>query len=71
MSMPTLKELREKKFMNREELAYKANISMMTIVRLETGKNVPRYKTIKALAKALKVKPEEIEIEKKSESDLK
>ena len=59
--MPTLRELRESRKMSREELAAKAQVSMFTISRLETGRNIPRYNTLEAIAKVLNVKPSEIQ----------
>jgi transcriptional regulator with XRE-family HTH domain len=63
--MPTIRELRESKDMTREELAVKAHVSMFTIARLETGKHVPRFNTLEAIARALKVKSNEIEFPEK------
>ena len=59
--MPTLRELRESRKMSREELAAKANVSFFTITRLETGRNIPRYNTLEALAGVLGVKSSEIQ----------
>jgi len=41
-------------------LAQKAEVSHITINRIETGKQNPSFKTIRKLAKALGVKPGEI-----------
>ena len=59
--MPTIRELRESKKMTREQLAVRAQVSMFTISRLETGRNIPRYNTLEAIAKVLGVKPSEIQ----------
>jgi transcriptional regulator with XRE-family HTH domain len=59
--MPTLREIRESKQMSREELAYKAHVSVQTIFRLETSKNIPHRNTLAAIARTLKCKPEDIE----------
>jgi len=59
--MPTIRELRESKKMTREQLAVRAHVSMFTISRLETGRNIPRYNTLEAIAKVLGVKPSEIQ----------
>ena len=59
--MPTMRELRESKKMSREELAAKAHVSVFTISRLETGRNIPRYNTLEAIARVLSVKPSEIQ----------
>jgi transcriptional regulator with XRE-family HTH domain len=58
--MPTLRELRESRKMSHEELAAKAHVSSFTISRLETGRNIPRYNTLEAIANVLSVKPSEI-----------
>jgi transcriptional regulator with XRE-family HTH domain len=59
--MSTLKQYREKSYLSQRDLAVKAKVSYVTIARLETGKNKPKFRTIRALAKALKVKPDEIQ----------
>ena len=58
--MPTIQELRESFTMSREELATKAHVSVFTIQRLESGRNIPRYNTLEAIAKVFGVKPSEI-----------
>ena len=61
--MPTLRELREKLFLTQEELHVLAEVGRTTIIRIEAG-NPGRYRpsTIKRIAKALKVKPQEIDL---------
>ena len=59
--MPTIRELRESKKMTLEQLAVRAHVSMFTISRLETGRNIPRCNTLEAIAKVLGVKPSEIQ----------
>lgn len=59
--MPTLKELREKHFLSIPELAEKSGIPRNTIYGIENGKHKPIRRTIRAIAKALGVKPEEIQ----------
>jgi DNA-binding XRE family transcriptional regulator len=59
--MLTLKEARSKLYMTQQELADKTGLNKMTIIRLETGKNKPKFKTAKLIAKALKMKPEDIQ----------
>lgn len=59
--MAKLREIRLSRRMTQEELAFKSGLSTFTIARLEAGKNIPRNKTIRSLAKILKVKFEEIE----------
>ena len=59
--MATLKQLREKQYLSQEGLARKSEMTVSTINRLENGKQIPRLATIRKLAKALKVKPENID----------
>jgi len=59
--MPSLKELREKLFLTQAELGEKAGISLDSINRIETGKQKPRFMTIRKLAEALGVEPGDIE----------
>lgn len=55
--MATLKELREERYLSQEDLANKSKTTLSTVNRLENGKQKPRFKTIRKLAKALKVNP--------------
>lgn len=59
--MASLREIREDQLLTREELAHASGLSVMTLARLETGINKPRFRTIRALAKALKVQAKSIE----------
>ena len=59
--MITLKEIRESKFISQRELADKAKLAQVTIIRLEKGRTKPTFKTVRALAKALKVNPGDIQ----------
>ena len=59
--MAKLKELREKQFLTQEELAKMAETTTNTVNRLENGKQQPRFGTRKKIAKALNVKPAEID----------
>ena len=59
--MNKLKTLRESHFLSQEDLAKISNMTVSTINRLENGKQKPRLTTIRKLAKALKVKPGDIE----------
>jgi len=64
--MPSLRELREGKFLSQRDLAKAAGVSRFTISELEGGKVRPRRgRTIRKLAKALGVDPSEIEIPQK------
>ena len=60
MRLPRLREHRERSFLSMEELARKSNVSKATIFRLENGKPTTRYSTVRKLAEALGVKPEEL-----------
>jgi predicted transcriptional regulator len=58
--MTTLKELREQQFLSVGELASKAGISRTAIYDIEAGLHKPIRRTIRALAKALGVNPQDI-----------
>lgn len=58
--MPTLKELRRERFLSQEDLARESGVAAVTINRLENGKQQPTFKTIRRLAKALKVEPGQV-----------
>lgn len=59
--MLTLKELREKEYLSVGELSKKSGVSRTVIYDIESGKHAPIRRTVRALAKALGVKPEEIQ----------
>ncbi len=60
--MPSIKELREKHFLSIGELAKKAKVSRAAIYNIESGKSKrPIRRTIRKLAEALGVKPEDIQ----------
>lgn len=61
--MAKLKSLRETHFLSQEDLAKISSLTVSTINRLENGKQKPRLATIRKLAKALKVKPGDIDFE--------
>jgi len=61
--MIRLKKLREEQFLSQEDLAKKSEMTVSTINRLEKGKQKPRFATIRKLAKALKVKPKDIDFD--------
>lgn len=59
MGANRIRERREKLRMTQSELAEKANVSRQTISALESGNKVDvKVSTIKALADALKCKPQ-------------
>jgi transcriptional regulator with XRE-family HTH domain len=55
-----LKQLRESRFLTQRELAAKAHVGVATIVRIEKGRQVPTFQTIKRLAAALAVNPSDL-----------
>jgi len=55
-----LKELRRRKVLTLEELAQKAGVGRNTIWRLEHGVMGAQPRTIRKLAKALNVEPEQL-----------
>ena len=55
-----LKALRIKRGMSQEALAKKAGISRGYLLRLEAGRQDPSLSTLTSLAKALKVKVEDL-----------
>lgn len=55
-----IRELRKRKFLSQAELAEQAGLGRETVARLETGKNQPHGKTVRALATALGVEPQEL-----------
>lgn len=61
IAVTTLKEFRDKQYLSVAELAEKSGVPRNTIYGIESGQHKPIRRTIRALAKALGVKPEEIE----------
>ena len=55
-----LKRLREQRALSLTDLSRMANLSRVTINRIENGKQKPMPRTIHKLAKALQVKVEEL-----------
>jgi transcriptional regulator with XRE-family HTH domain len=64
--MPTIRELRKSNYLTQEELAAKAGIARRTLSRVETGAECPSGPTIRKIAKAVRVRPQEIEFIKLS-----
>jgi transcriptional regulator with XRE-family HTH domain len=62
-----LKRLRRARGMNQEDLERESGVARATISALETGKREAQPRTIRRLAEALGVKPEEL---MKGENDL-
>ena len=55
-----LRRLRERRYLTQRELAAKAGVSADTIVKLEQDRWEPRLRTIRKLAEALDVHPDEL-----------
>ena len=56
-----IKKRRHQLKVSQEELAQKAGLPQSHISRLETGKHAPTYLTIEKVAKALRVKPSQLD----------
>ena len=59
--MPALREIRLGQALSQRDLAQKAGIAPKTIVDLELGRQEPRLRTIRTLAEALGVQPQEVD----------
>jgi transcriptional regulator with XRE-family HTH domain len=59
--MATLKELRESQALAQRDLARLAGVAVSTILELEKGRRPPRPSTRRKLARALKVRPSDIQ----------
>ena len=55
-----IRQFRESAGLTQEALARAANIGRVTLVRLERGEQTPRFKTLDAIAKALKIRVPEL-----------
>jgi DNA-binding XRE family transcriptional regulator len=62
MLMPTIRELRKSNYLTQEEMAAKAGIARRTLSRVETGAECPSGPTIRKIAKAVRVRPQDIEL---------
>jgi transcriptional regulator with XRE-family HTH domain len=60
VDMARLRELRRRRVLTLEELAKKAGVGRNTVWRLEHGMMGAQPRTIRKLAKALDVEPEEL-----------
>ena len=58
--MPTLRELRLRRYLSQAELAERVGVTEVTIHSWETGKRVPRLGNLRRLAEALGVKVETV-----------
>ena len=55
-----LRNLRELRALSQRELAAKSGLSVTTVNRIEIGERKPMPRTIRKLAEALEVQPEEL-----------
>jgi transcriptional regulator with XRE-family HTH domain len=55
-----LRRLRERRYLTQRELAEQAGVSPDTILKLEKNRWEPRLRTIRRLAEALDVHPDEL-----------
>lgn len=55
-----LRDLRKRKLLTQEQLAVRSGVGIATIVRVERNQVEPRGSTIRKLAEALSVEPEEL-----------
>ncbi len=53
-----IRRLREQRLLTQRELAERAGIGPVTLHRIESGKVVPRLRTLRRLAEALGIPPE-------------
>lgn len=60
LSADKLRAARVRAIMSQEDLARAANVSRQTVARLEAGGPAPYPSTIRKLAKALRVKPQDL-----------
>lgn len=59
--MKTLREWRMAKLLSIDDLAERAGVSNKTIVQIEYGRQLPRFRTMRRISDALNVEPDEIE----------
>lgn len=55
-----LRSVRERKYVTQQELAERTGLTEATISRIENGLNQPRISTVRKLADALGVHPDEL-----------
>jgi predicted transcriptional regulator len=58
--LPSLRRIRQSRFLTQQELAQRAGLSIVTVARLEALRTEARFATVRRLAHALKVKPEDL-----------
>lgn len=59
-STPDIKELRQRKGLSQEELAEKSGLNLRTVQRIENGETEPRGDSLKRIAAALDITPNEL-----------
>jgi transcriptional regulator with XRE-family HTH domain len=60
VKLTRLKDVRQRKALTQQQLAEKAGVNRVTIARIETGKDEPFPTTLRKVADALGVEPEEL-----------
>ena len=55
-----LRDLRKRRLLTQEQLAERSGVGIATIVRVERNQVEPRGSTIRKLAEALSIEPEEL-----------
>jgi transcriptional regulator with XRE-family HTH domain len=63
-----LREWRRRRLMTQRDLAEAAGVTQSTIARLELGEASPRFGTLRKLAAALKIQPEELLAEESADT---
>ncbi len=63
-----LRQIRDSKALSQEDLAKESGLDRTTIIDLESGRRKPRPSTRRKLARALKVRVEEIEFPRREEA---
>jgi predicted transcriptional regulator len=58
--VPSLKRIRESRFLTQQELADKSGVHRVTVANLEGGQEEARFSTIRKLAAALEVAPADL-----------
>ena len=56
----TLRDWRRRRAISIEDLAASSGVSTKTIVQIEHGRQVPRFKTIRQLSAALGIEPQDV-----------
>jgi transcriptional regulator with XRE-family HTH domain len=60
MPLPRLKAIRTRHYLTQADLAKRSGVASTTINRLENGHEAARFSTIRKLAEALRVAPDEL-----------